>query len=55
MTYVRIASRVEQLNFRTTALIKKSLRDISKADHRTMTNEMEYLVMRRLEEIKKGE
>lgn len=55
MPYIRIASRVEQLNFRTTAAVKKVLVFISRTDHRTMTNELEYLIARRAEELKKGE
>lgn len=52
MPYVRIASRIEQLNFRTTSAVKKALLFISKTDHRTMTNEIEYLISRRAEELK---
>lgn len=55
MAYVKIDSRYERVDLRTTGRIKKLLSEIAKQDHRTLTNEIEFLILKRNEELKKGE
>ena len=55
MGYIKIDSRYERVDIRTTGRIKKLLAEIAKYDHRTMTNEIEFLILKRSEELKKGE
>lgn len=55
MSYVKQDSRFERIEIRTTGVIKKALSTIAKHDHRTMTNEIEFLILQRNEELKKGD
>jgi len=55
MSYLKQDSRYERVELRTTGVIKKALAAIAKHDHRTMTNEIEFLILKRSEELKKGE
>jgi len=52
MSYLKQDSRYERVEIRTTGAIKKALGVIAKHDHRTMTNEIEFLILKRAEELK---
>lgn len=52
MPYIKVDSRIERIEMKTTGRIKKTLVEIAKYDHRTMTNEIENLILKRAEEIK---
>ena len=53
MPYIKVDSRIARVEIKTTGKIRKILEEISKHDHRTMTNEIENLILNRAEEIKK--
>lgn len=52
MPYLKQDSRYERIDMKTTGRIKRALLEIAKHDRRTMTNEIENLILTRQEEIK---
>lgn len=53
MPYIKIGNRISRVEIKTTGNIRKILEQISAYDHRNMTNEIESLILKRAEEIKR--